>query len=261
MHEKILSLLIDRDEITWQSIIHDLVKSGEINPWDVNITELTKKYIIIVKKLKEADLRVSGKVVLAAALLLRMKSSKLLDEDINEFDRLLASTEEMSEDEFYDDLENDASAGASHQFDDKEDFVLTPRTPLPRKRKVSIYDLIESLEKAFHVKQRRVIRNTPMTTFKVPQKSSDMTLVIRSMYKQITDFFKKGTSEDLTFNMLLPSESKVDKVYTFIPLLHLTNQRRIDLHQASHFGDISIQLLKNERVEEVEAEMGSASAL
>jgi segregation and condensation protein A len=253
MQERILEMLIDRDEITWQAILHDLVKSGEIDPWDVNITLLTKKYIQIIKKMKEADLRVSGKVVLAAALLLRMKSHKLLEEDLNEFDRLIATTEEMSEEEFYMDLENDP--GTVIQDKEEEPFVLKPRTPLPRKRKVSIYDLIESLEKAFHVKQRRVLRTQVPTNFKVPTKSTDITLVIRSMYKQIVEHFQ-AKNKALSFNSLLPSESKLDKVYTFIPLLHLTNQRRIDLHQKEHFGDIDIQLLKKVRTQDIDEELG-----
>jgi len=259
MQDTILEMLIEKDEITWQSIIHEMVRSGEIDPWDVNITELTRKYIEVLKKLKELDLRVSGKVVLAAALLLRMKSSKLLEEDLNDFDRLLATTEEMTEEEFYHDLEADAGAGALGGPGRDETYRLMPRNPLPRKRKVSIYDLIESLERALHVKQRRIIRTAVPTTLRLPNKSTDMTLVIRSMYRRIVEHFR-DKKDGLTFSKLLPSETRIDKVYTFIPLLHLTNQRRIDLDQKEHFGEIDIMLLKNVRTKDIDDQASPAPA-
>ncbi|MCK5140441.1 MAG: segregation/condensation protein A, partial [Thermodesulfovibrionia bacterium] len=46
----------------------------------------------------------------------------------------------------------------------------------------------------------------------------------------------------LTFSTLVPSETKEDKIYTFIPLLHLTNQRKIDIEQYQPFGEIEIIL-------------------
>jgi len=253
MEDEILGLLIVKDEITWKSILENLVKSGEIDPWDVNITDLTRKYIRVLNKLKEMDLRIPGKVLLAAALLLKIKSNKLLDEDITEFDRMIASTEEMSEEDFYNELENDMVGTITDHKEDK--YSLIPRMPQPRKRKVSIYDLIESLEKAFATQKRRIINNNPSSRLKIHAKSSDISLVIRRLYKQIVTWFKMNKGK-LTFTQLLPSETKLDKVSTFIPLLHLDNQRRIDMIQKSHFGEINILLLKNARVKEVEQELG-----
>ena len=73
-HERVLDLLLKESEITWQTILGDLVKSGEINPWDVNISELAKKYLEIIKKMQESNLFISGKVLLASAILLKIKS-------------------------------------------------------------------------------------------------------------------------------------------------------------------------------------------
>ena len=54
----------------------------------------------------------------------------------------------------------------------------------------------------------------------------------------------------LTFKELLPSESKQDKVYTFIPLLHLSNQQKVDLEQAEPFGDIHVKLPEGKNVQQ-----------
>ena len=45
-HDRIFGLLMSKtDEITWQTIIFDLVKSEQMDPWDIDISLLTQKYI------------------------------------------------------------------------------------------------------------------------------------------------------------------------------------------------------------------------
>ena len=65
-------------------------------------------------------------------------------------------------------------------------------------------------------------------------------------------FFINTIKDKLTFAKLLPSESKEDKVYTFIPLLHLAQQHKIELVQDSPFGEIKVLLKK--KTEEAKAQ-------
>ena len=97
MQDQIMALLLKEEEISWKTIIYDLVKTGEIDPWDVNITILTQKYIEIIKKMQVHDLPLSGKVLLAAALLLKIKSTHLIENDISKLDDLINSSEEMAD--------------------------------------------------------------------------------------------------------------------------------------------------------------------
>ena len=55
--------------------------------------------------------------------------------------------------------------------------------------------------------------------------------------------FKK--QKTIMFSQLIPSPEREDKVMTFIPLLHLTKQRKINLEQKEHFGDIRVELYEN----------------
>ena len=48
----------------------------------------------------------------------------------------------------------------------------------------------------------------------------------------------------MLFSELIDSDRKEDKIATFVPLLHLTTQEKIDLYQKEHFGDIEITLIK-----------------
>ena len=251
-HEQILELLSNKDEITWQTILYELVKSEEMDPWNVDISLLTRQYIGVIKKLKELDFGLSGKVLLAAAILLRIKSNRLIGRDLTELDRLFAEPSE--EEEFYDDLLAEQSGAIQ-----LEKPSLIPRTPQPRKRNVSIYDLVGALEKALEVKRRRVLRSIPENSLEIPEKTADITDIIKQLYINIKKFFSMGHKR-LTFAKLVPSEKKEDKVLTFIPLLHLATppNKRIDLLQEEHFGEIEI-ILKARK--ELETELGTSKTI
>ena len=242
-HDKIFEILTQSNDITWQSLIMDLVKSEGMDPWDVDIGILTNKYITTLRKLKEHDFRVSGKVLLASAILLKIKSTKLMGEDMNALDSLFASTEEIDEQAFYNDLEQEMHY-INTQRSDRQKYPLIPRTPQMRKRKVSIYDLVGALEKALEVKRRRVMRDIPESKITLPRESVDISLVIKQIHSKILNFFYKNKKKKLAFSTLLPSSDKEAKIRTFIPLLHLATNHKIDLNQEEHFGEIEV-LLKN----------------
>jgi len=237
MHDRIFSLLVKENQISWKSIIFDLIKTEEMDPWDVDISVLAKKYVEHLHGLKEQDLQVSGKVLLAAAMLLRIKSNKLLDDDLSEFDRLIAGNE-LSEEEFYDDLEQELAKG--EQLAITQDIQLFPRLPQARRRKVSVYDLVKALEKALEVKQRRIL-DYAHPTVQVPVKKFDVSEAIDALFAKI-----QAHTGQLTFSMLVDAKSKKDKIFTFIPLLHLANQHKVDLDQPEPFGEIHISVVEDQ---------------
>jgi len=208
-----------------------------MDPWDIDVSILAQKYIEMLRSFKEHDFRVSGKVLLAAAILLKMKSNKLVGDDLTELDRLLIGVEEEMEEIGFDETN-------TQQLD--EIPPLTPKIPQPRKRKVSIFDLVEALEKALEVKKRRLLHSLPPLNLEAPKKKKDVTEIIREVYGKIKSFFISALKGKLTFSKLLPSNLKEDKVYTFIPLLHLAQQNKIELLQETHFGEIEILLKKKQ---------------
>ncbi len=241
-NEQVMDILFNSDEITWQSMIYDLVSSEKMDPWNIDVSLLAQKFLEKLKKFKQMDLKISGKVLLAAAILLRIKSYRFMEEDINALDSLIASANEPQEEDLFEEL-MEYEEGAINL---EEKPKIYPRTPQPRKRKVSVFDLVNALEKALEVYKRRPPKPKDEIKVKVPEKGRDISLVIKDVYSKITSFFnKKGLkSPKLTFQLLLTNDSKEDKVFTFIPLLHLDNQRKIELMQKSHFGDIFIELLE-----------------
>ncbi|RME54763.1 hypothetical protein D6777_02780 [Candidatus Woesearchaeota archaeon] len=237
MQDKVLDIIVKENEITWQSIIMDLIKTEQMNPWDVDISLLTQEYLKRVKELKKTNFFVSGKVLLAAALLVKIKSNKLLEEDISNFDSIL-----FHQPETYDELDDFMEFQERPKFDVP---ALAIKTPQARKRRISVKDLIGALERALEVNKRRILRQERLWNFEkpeIPEKKVDITVLIKSMYEKIISLFKK--KENITYSKLLP-EGKIekrDKILTLYPLLHLATQDKIDLHQEEHFGEIEVSV-------------------
>jgi segregation and condensation protein A len=248
--EEFITFIFSEEEITWKQSLFELVRREQMDPWDIDIGVIAGKFLDFINKLKEMDFRITGKMVLAAALLLRLKSLKLLGSDLEELDRLIAGNT-VTEDEFYDELEQQKQKNQTGKW---EGQPLIPRTPQPRQRKVSIYDLVNALEQALEVKKRRIMNSIPAYEHVVPDRKIEISVVIDDVYKAIVEHYRTQ-NEKLTFSMLLPGEERIDKIYTFIPLLHLSNQRKIDLEQEAPFAEIRVLLLgaKGQTDQEVNA--------
>jgi len=238
MQDMIYDMLMKKDEITWQSLIYELVRTGQMDPWDIDIVLLSRRYLEVLKKMKETNFFISGKIILAAAILLKIKSDKLLTDHIAGLDAQLFSTGEIED---LSDLNEEAE-----RIKLLENPRLTIKTPLARRKKVSLQDLMSALQKALHVDRRRTLKKLreieATANLKIPEKKVDITDLIKEVYNKIKIFFTK--QEELTFTQLVNSDRKEDKILTFIPLLHLDNQQKIILNQDKHFGEIKILLQK-----------------
>jgi segregation and condensation protein A len=233
MQEQIYDMLVKESEVTWRDIIYNLVKTEQMNPWDVDITKLTNKYIHTVTQMSEMNYQLSGKILLASAVLLKMKSKRLIEQDINNFDSFLFHTE----DEMYEDLD-EFLPYHEHKVEIPK---LGVRTPQARKRKVSVNDLIRALEKALKVDNRRKLRLQRYLTFnkpKIPEKGIDISVLIDNLHNKLANIFQ--SSAKTTFSQIVPSNKPEDKILTFLPMLFLYNQKKIDMLQFQEFGEIEI---------------------
>ncbi len=233
MQEQIYDMLLKESEVTWQDILHKLIKEEQMDPWDVDLTKLTQKYIETVKKMKEMDYFISGKVLLASAILLKMKSNRLVQEDISNFDSFLFHQEQEAFEELGEYLPYH-----EHKVDIPK---LGVRTPQARKRKVSIADLIGALEKALRVDTRRKLRLQKFLTFykpEIPEKKIDIHLLIDEVYKKLVQLFQQRKM--VPFSELDSGSGKQETILTLLPLLYLHNGKKIHLEQEEAFSDIQI---------------------
>jgi len=235
MQDKIFDMLMKEDEITWQTILYDLVKTEEMDPWDIDISILAKKYLEAVRKLQEMNFAISGKVILASAILLKMKSQKLVEEDLVNFENIINPPEE----EFIPEGLDQESLEALGE----NKIVIIPKMPQPRRRKVTLQDLMGALQKALQVDRRRLIRRQyelDIPEVIPPEKRININELIEQVYSKIINIFK--TEKNLTFEKLVGTGRREDRIAIFVPLLHLDHQRKINLFQEDHFGDIEIKM-------------------
>src|SRR3989344_873552 len=195
-HERIFNIIFSKaDEITWQTIIYELVKTEQMDPWDIDVSILANRYLEAVKELHEHNFFISGKIVLAAAIMLKLKSIKLVDEDIADFDSMLFQREEdLLEDE----------GGYNRGDANYEAPPLLVKTPQQRKRKVNLNDLMEALTEALHVEENRMRRREKERIIRhveIPIKRFDIGELIKNVFDKIKGWFAK--KEKLTFSELV----------------------------------------------------------
>jgi len=93
------------------------------------------------------------------------------------------------------------------------------------------------------VTKKRILERYKPTKFEMPKRGMDIMGVIRDMYHKINYYSTK--EEKLTFSKLLPARAgKLEIVHTFIPILHLENEQKIETTQKNHFGEIHVKMVK-----------------
>jgi len=242
--------LITGEDLSWQSIIYDLIKTEQLDPWDINIGVLAERYIEIVQQLEDADFFISSKVLLACSLLLRLKSEILINSYIQDLNAALYG---RKDDRKYE-LEK-------LEIDEEELPFLVPRTPMARHRKVTIKELMSALNKAIDTENRRIKREIkgkqaekslltvlPKRTY-IPLKTR-----IKNIFGIVNGHIKAG-NDHMKFSYLAPA--KEEKLASFVPVLHLANNGKIHLRQPVHFNEIHMSLkIHNDELRELEKELG-----
>jgi len=232
--DQIHGILFNR-ELGWQEIIYDLINTEQLDPWDINISLLADKYLEKIQKLEETDFFVSSKVLLAASLLLRIKSEILLNKYLKSIDEILFEKKELKR------------PSLERIELDEEIPELVLRTPLPRFKKVTLKELMESLGKAITTENRRIgkeiINRNALreTSFSIPKKTIKLKDKIKEIYDKIYDHFKINKDKNkISFSDF--TGGKEEKLMCFFPLLHLDHQKKVWLEQESHFEEVYIWL-------------------
>ena len=235
--EQIHDLLFNR-ELGWQEIIYDLINTEQLDAWDINIVLLADKYLERVSMVEEADFFISSKVLLAASLLLRIKSEILLNRDIKNIDEILFG-------------KKDEQKRILERIELDEDIPeLVPRSPLPRFKRVTLQELMESLNKAITTENRRIKKEIitqnaiRKSSFFLPKKKFNIKNKIRDIYDNLFSQLKdENKKKKISFTELI-GESKEERIISLLPLLHLECQKKIWLEQEAHFEEIHIWLKK-----------------
>lgn len=232
--EQIHDLLFSR-EIGWQEIIYDLINTEQLDPWDINIIILADKYLEKISTIEEADFFVSSKVLFAASLLLRIKSEILLNRYIKSIDEILFGKKEQ------------VKTVLERIELDEEIPELIPRSPLPRFRKVTLNELMESLNKAIITENRRIrkeiiSRNTfRESSFSLPRRKFSIKDKIKEIYDNLAKRFNEKKEHKIPYSDFI-NNNREERIMSFLPLLYLEEQKKIWLEQKEPFDEVHIWL-------------------
>src|SRR5574344_1044131 len=147
-------------ELDGIEILVNMAKTGKVDPWNIDIVDITDKYLTHMFQMKAQNLRLTGRTLLFAAVLLRLKSNVLENVDINEFE----DNEPQFDDDYgFDDnyREEDESFNTNNVISIDEALQRRTSVRLNRSRVVTLKDLIRQLEFYEMIDKKQSMKNAP----------------------------------------------------------------------------------------------------
>lgn len=217
-------------------ILVNLAKQGEIDPWNIDIIEVTDKFLKKLEEMKKLDLRISARTLLYAAILLRMKAEALFQRNESESESETETETEMESTELIEQIDYS-----------EQQIILKPAIRRTAKRPVTLMELIEELKRAIERRDKSELRRQRkremrmLDTEEVLAAAHDEDLEQRiSHLSQLLDLkFKNQTKVE--FSQLLEDKTPRNIVDTFIPLLYMAARRQIWLEQAALYRELYIR--------------------
>ena len=229
-------------------ILVQMAKSGKIDPWNIDIIDVTDKYLSHLFEIKAQNLRATSKTLLFASILLRLKSNVLEGNDILDF-------EEQTEDEYeYEILDDEVIDNYEPPKNNVISFseVLQRRTSVKvnRNRTVTLKDLIKQLE--FYEKlerkqslkqqqeraQRRVRSYANLTAEDIVNLAHEE--FIENSVKAIQNKLEKIFIRDEKVELNELISIGMSKISAYIALLFLTAEGKCDIEQEEFYSDLYV---------------------
>ncbi len=233
------NLLIGDFEGPLDLLLH-LIKKSKMEIFDIEISEITKKYLEYIEQMHEMNLDIASEYLVMAAELIEMKSKKLLpnkEEDEESLEEI-TSEEELKRRL----LEYQKYKESTEVFKNLEEKRLSYFTKAPESLKnyslekiendgsVGIEDLLEAFEKLLQRQQM----NKPVNT-KIARKE----LSVKERVVKIRNILKE--KKKVNFVELFDDFSKPYVVVTFLSVLEMAKNKEIILKQDSNFSDIYLE--------------------
>jgi segregation and condensation protein A len=239
VHTQVYNIITSKDP-SWQGIIYDLIASEQLDPWNIDISVLCRGYVQKIQLLEQDNFHISSKMLLAAALLLRIKSEILLNKYIRDIDGLLFPQQEAIN-----------KIIERIEINENEIPVLSPKSPMPRFKKVTLQELIDALDNAIQTESRRINKEISkkqaerMSHVDIPKfRRINIKERIRQFYAKVLTGFKnskEGNSLKLPYSHFT-GNNKEEKIACFLPMLYLSNNQKVWLEQDRHYSEIYLYL-------------------
>ncbi len=212
-YKQLYSLVLD-DELGWEHLISSIIREENMDPMDIDLIEITDRFVSTLASVKNIDFRFGGKFVYTAAILLKMKSDSVVDDIMNKHAKKA----------------DDGNSKYVRAI--PYDISVTPKLPLVRNRKITLTELISAIRSAI----KSGIK--PNINFEIKPREIRLEDVIPLLLQRLLRMFRE--KESVSFSELLIKKDKKDYIFTFLPLLFLSNDGKVDLKQDAPFEEIYV---------------------
>ena len=233
-------------------ILVDMAKQGKIDPWNIDILDVTEKYLQRMIELKSLNLRVASRTLLFASILCRLQSNVLAGLSLEDF-----------KDEPEDNVMYDEDGFIADYGDEDREFIPTSnvvsfeealqrRTSirLNRNRVVTLKDLIKQLEfyeklekrasmKSAHERAKHHVRNYSRLTPDEIVSMAHEEYIEESVLKlkdNLGQIFEHQDKIELNELIVLG----LDRISAYLALLFLTRDTDYDLEQEEFYSDLYV---------------------
>jgi len=210
------------DQPAWKTILLDLVETEKMNPWDIDVIELTEKYIKKINELSGHNLRVPANAILACAILVKTKSKYLRLSSLDDKEKEVTLTPEQR----------------ALMLGEVPDLM---SNRMSREGRITLDELVSSIEDIIQrtTPKKGSARNIPRIEINFDSSS------IEEKMQEVFDLIKsKADSQGVVLFAELTGKEDVDSVVdTFLPVLFLMNNGKIIAYQNEFFGTIFVQLV------------------
>ena len=251
---------VQEAEVDGIDILVNMAKQGKLNPWAVDIVDVTDKYLTHLFQSKSQNLRMTGRTLLFAAVLLRLKSNVLEGIDIADF-----TPQAPQEADWLEEGELDYSGGDEDTFSQTSNVVsideaLQRRTSvrLNHSRVVTLHDLIRQLEFYEQLDKKQSLKNAHERAIRRIRNYARMTP--EDIISMAHDEYIKEGVQRLKANLeeILGRQDKIelneltllgmDRISAYISLLFLTQNSDYDLEQDEFYSDLYVIKRENTNI-------------
>ena len=233
VHDRLLGIV---DYPDWKTMLTDIVKSSNMDPWDIDVTALSASYMEKINAMQKLDFHVPANAVLCSSILIRFKSD---------------AWSLYPQEEFEDQLEEDS--GWEYIIEGKRVPELDPARRVVRRR-ITIDDLIKAVETVMEKERKRAMRQRQR--LEVPQElvnialedTEDFEELVKGVYERV--LANADSKRIALFSQIVGGKTRMDTILTLLPLLHLVARGELGINQDKAFGEIFIFLPEDENGKE-----------
>jgi segregation and condensation protein A len=238
-------------------ILVGLAERGEIDPWNINIIEVTDRFLAELDRRRQLNLRLSGRTLFYAATLIRLKSEQLVIIEPPEVEE--GDGEDLFGEEFGagtpDDIDYTGRLGPIERLEHEIQRRLDRKNM--RKSPITLFELISELKNIEKEERRRrrmadgsgdlsdvlLIDADDVVSIAHEEGFQESSMVRLAEYLEGLEIDEEMTLSELCERM----DWGIPEV--FIPLLFLALEGRCTLRQEEFYGDIWVQICHPEKTD------------